>query len=222
MTKFLNITGKLSLTPSQALEFFDFKMKKGAKGIIFYTRNGKKCMRNWLPAPKYTRSDAQLNTINIWTKLSNIGKQHLKDIIRPIWGKHAFENKYCSGFNMFMSLNLKRIIPSTNWKKLLISIGELKPPDVRYQRIQLGRIGVSPVQQIKFKVFRACDSQLGIGILDPNTLQFIHIPPQKYTNPITLTIPNTITNPIIYLYFKKGNLYSNSRTTIPKKITKTE
>lgn len=224
-----NIKGKISLTPSQALEYFGFKLKKGAKGIIFYKRGGKRFMRSWMPRRKQPGTDAQSKVKKVFKRLTRLGSEHLRDIIRPIWEAQFVgrENprggKYYSGFNMFMSLNLKRVIGTGNWRRMLISIGEVEPPVVRWtkaynrDREQARRLFYQRgTRYVKMRVRRKGDKEIGIGIFDADSLEFVHIAPKRYSNAITLTIPDGMSNPIIYLYFKKGNLYSNSSVHLIK------
>ena len=193
------IRGKLSLTPEQAQKMLGFKMKEGAKGVVLRKVGDRILITNFFSS---ARRPGPSKNQKLWYKpfgiLTRLAKEHLRDLIWPIWNPLITNQPY-TGVHLFMSVNLKRIGREANWANMIISRGELKAPEINYGFF------CSPHKVIKLKV-KETDNEIGVGIFDKRTNHFYHYRAKKYSYKdgiIWVTYKGNLFSPIAYLYFKR-------------------
>ncbi|MDI6839306.1 MAG: hypothetical protein QMD71_00380 [bacterium] len=214
----IQIIGKLSLTREQANLMFGYNMKQGAKGIVLQRRKNRIFIRSLMPKTRVNTKMQQMREKKM-SFISKIGSRHMQDLIDPIWTKERNKNrthhKYISGFNMFVSLNMKGIGIPPDWKNMLITIGKLAPPEVLYSTYSN--------KTIKMKIearqhSKSENKEIGIGVLDTKNFELIHIEPKQYNTEteIRIKVKQFLHHPILYVYFKQNNEYSTSTAIVPK------
>ena len=167
-TSCFSITGKLSLTPTEAFEMFGYRMKPGAKGIVLQRRNGKTFIRSLMPQDHRFTKNRQHNKSKMKI-ISTIASQHMDDLIYPAWDPLAQELKYPSGFTLFVGTNMHITGCPPDWHKLVITQGPLPLPEVlavTRHRSQLTLQLRQPTPKL----------QLGIAFFSPRTHAFFHFP----------------------------------------------
>ncbi|MDD2891248.1 MAG: hypothetical protein PHE49_11525, partial [bacterium] len=143
-----------------------------------------------------------------FSTLSTVAKQILKTIIRPSWTLIADEEKYMSGYHMFISVNLKRI-PS-GLENILLTIGNLTPPEIHNDILKKDN-----TLEIKTKNSPP-DYELGILTINPQTLQINHYNPKDIPNK-TIPIPIPTPDSLVFIYYKQDKNFSPSvRIQIPQ------
>ncbi|MCK4353264.1 hypothetical protein KAW65_07655 [candidate division WOR-3 bacterium] len=199
------IIGKLSVTPEQAKRMFDFDMKPGALGIVFQRRGKTRYIRNAMPRHPICTEEQKIKE----NKLSILGRMshnHLNDLIRPVWNPLAEKWHYYSGHCLFIGFNMKSVgIPSV-WENLKLTYGDLEPPCVE--------CACYHNRKIKFRV-KGCADRIGVGILNRADFKLWHFSSQS-GKPIILSFNFPLSKPIIYVYKRRGDLYSGSVSIIPK------
>lgn len=204
------ITGKLSLTKEQAKEMFDFDMHPDAIAVVLqHDKWGNLIIRNLFPRSP----DTSKKLIN-WRKEARgffLILHPLKSLIREVWNPLALQLHAYSGTALFRKINIPRWKSDKRvfyrWTKLLLTKGTLQTPSARvlYKR--------------KIFLYNYNSSyQLGAILLELNTKKFF------FQKPITLNsnyflIPDfNLSIPfVLYLYYKKQNLYSDSSALIIRK-----
>lgn len=131
------ITGKISMSPDQALRTFSFVMRPDATGIIIrhyksisITGHIKNAyyVSNYIDAGNPQSNSQQLNRAK-FALLSQLAKAHKTDLIVPIWNPLSTERRKTMGhgYNEFKSINIQMIKDITDLSTMLISDGELEP-----------------------------------------------------------------------------------------------
>ncbi len=197
---FGEIRGKLSLNKKEALEMFGFKMRDDARGVIFRrTRWGNLIIANWIN-PNDRKTKKQLKQRKLFKSLTHMVKHHKKDIIWPIWNKRA---SY-TGHTLFMGTNLKKVGNNMNFENMLISLGEIEPPNLIYAKVENGIL--------ELKISNLNNQEIGIAVLT-RKYKLYHFKPTHYPNPRKIKIKligRVKSPPLVYVYFKVGDKYSNS------------
>ncbi len=197
---FGTVWGKISATGDQAERMMGFRPKEGAIGVLLsrrkYTdKNGKQkkgIFASSLMPRRLPETEGRKAVEERIKVVAHIVHKYHSDLIVPIWNPLIKDDtkKPYTGYHYFMSVNLKSVGVSLNWRKLLISKGTLKPPtklipnwyDPDTQEIKLFLTNSATLK------LHNSQTQIGIGILDIITGSFFHIPPQPITDnrkPIT-------------------------------------
>ena len=232
-----DVWGKLKVKGDDAEELMGFRPKEGAIGVVLrrckYTdKNGKVrkgiFASSLMPRKYFPNTKKSQMCFDRMSVIRRIGSEYLKDLVHPIWNPLAVRGykKFYSGFNYFMSVNLKAVGLSLDLSKLLISDGEIEPPKEMCQswyapdsnEIKI----VVPLTNHRSQI---PNYEIGIGIVDKITGSFYHIAPvsrdtlehrsriwklkqvRRYYNPCG---PKSRKRFYIYMYYKKGEQFSKS------------
>lgn len=242
------ITGKLSLTPKQAKEMLGYTMKPGALGVVLQIINGKQVVRSLMPQRKIKTDEVKANE-GRWGIVTHMSHEHQKDLIVPIWNKakekiHRKEIRH--GTNLFISTNCLRLGMPPCWEKLLISTGEVDAPEFRAEYCPSHKIVIiKPTKETHWRVEKE-GIEIRVGIFDSKAGE-LHHPVEhlrlehsnyqdfivkqegkKAVQPLICVrlpfVPEERwrkNNPIVFVYLKKGDEYSESRAvTLEKRCEK--
>jgi hypothetical protein len=134
------ITGKISMSPEQALRTFGFVMNPTAQGIMirhykavsisghvrheFHISNYRDPTNNQTPAQNLMRARFGL--------FSDLAIAHKEDLIKPIWNPLSTARRHTRGhgYNEFRSVNMLKCRDITDLTHLLISDGDLEPAEI--------------------------------------------------------------------------------------------
>ncbi|MFA5031814.1 MAG: hypothetical protein WC614_02240 [bacterium] len=189
LSAFGTVWGKIGMTGDKAQKAMGFTPKEGAKGVLlsrrrYVDKNGK--VKSGIFATSLM-SFSGIPTKGVkcrQERMRVIGKilsNHLRDIIYPIWDPLVKNrNKFpWDGCRYFASVNNINVGTSLNWKKLQISAGPVSLPKCicanRYD-VEKKEIHISiprTVGRIPITI-----NQMGIGIFDRITEDFLHISPE--------------------------------------------
>ncbi|MDD2889405.1 MAG: hypothetical protein PHE49_02030 [bacterium] len=214
------IRGKLSLSPEQAEEMLGYKMKPGAKGVVFQVRNGRQVVLSLMPnKPKFMKVSKKMKAIR--TKVGTLGTmvgEHKKTLVMPIWHKEARKNKYFSGAQFFTSVNLRRLgYYPIDWMKLRISTGDIKKPEFGVEYCPGRNIVVLNFSENTAKRLKSETLEPKVAIFYTNHLKLYH-PMERYNcvGASYIKLPVKLKGhwekkiPIVLMYLKQGNRYSES------------
>lgn len=230
------IKGKLSISPKEAKQLFQFHMKPRSKGLIFYQRKAKQIIRNWSHTKPYKPTQTQKINNQKFKTLTYIASKICKPIIWQIWNPIANSKKELnlSGHLLFIKTNFKRIGSPPDWNKLLISKSNkrhFKPPKCLLaffcKHKKLIQIKVEHPSFIK----RKSNKELFILILninkapkfsfvkkEPCLLYLIHTKKFKGRK-INIKFKAKLSDPIIFLFYILKNNSSNSISINPLPCT---
>lgn len=204
------IKGKLSITPKEAELMFGFKMKPNAKGLVFYIRDGKQMIANWLPRYGKTKMSQRKKCFKI---ITSILKQIKKEIIWKFWDPIA-KKQNNKGYLLFNKTNMRRIKNTKQLHKLIIAKGKITAPILERANLWVNK----KIIQIKIrktnKKTYITSKMLYIGILDNLKFKFIKT---KEFKSHTLQITGDFKDPLLFLFYATKKNCSYSRCVKPKK-----
>jgi hypothetical protein len=222
-------SGSLKFTPEQAKKMFGFTMREGAVGITFVNfPSGKTLIKNKMPIIPF-RGEKQSQQEILFSIVGKIASAHLKDIVRPIWGS-TIDEKGVSGQNLFIKSNMDALMSAmkrnkkthkkkinkmtfTKWELMQVSSGRLEKPIIK-----IADYYFSTGKRMKLIIKNPNKYEVGICLFDRTSFELTHIPPVKYETPIYLNLKKTVHLPIVYVYFRRGNEYSDSRGMVPRSV----
>ena len=134
------VTGRISMSPEQALRTFGFVMSPTAQGIMIrhykavsisghvrhesHISNYRDPTNNQTPAQNLMRARFGL--------FSDLAIAHKEDLIKPIWNPLSTARRHTRGhgYNEFRSVNMLKCRDITDLTSMLISDGELEPAEL--------------------------------------------------------------------------------------------
>ncbi|MDD5530566.1 MAG: hypothetical protein PHX21_11150 [bacterium] len=202
----MNFRGTIKhISPKQAKRMFNYDMPPDAKGVTFQYRNNKTIIVPYYPekhiTPSQKKSPEFRQNIQIFSNLGKISHQIRTTIIYPIWTKTLERDAHSSPYHTFMSVNYRQLLSGI--ENILFTVGNLNLPEIdNTPYLKAGKL------KVRIKNFQP-GYQLGIIIMDSQTLRIKLIPPAHY-NTETISIPIKIPNPLVFLYYKKDKNFSPS------------
>lgn len=217
------IKGKLSLTPEQAKRMLDFDMKPGAIGVVFvHRKDGTIIVRSLMKPKKYPKDPKSVQIEHRVTVCGKIVKEHLHDLIRPIWSKFAKKHDLYSGPATFMQVNLSRLGLPPVWKNLLITTGTLPKPLFIANYCPAARAVIIKKMlnkniSAKAAIFNIREKKLyhPFPCLNHQTSIPLSFIPDRNLKPSIIR-----TDFIAFLYTEQNNQFSDSQAIFPKRCTK--
>lgn len=193
-----------NITPEQAKKLFNYDMPEGATGITFNMLSPEKIVlcpyfpgrhknKDWRKRKKL------VNNYETISKLMRIKKQFPENL-KQVWIIQARLNKSYQPQNTFVSTNFKLI--RQGLEHILVSVGNLKTPEILASEFKDNSV------TLNFNNPNP-DSQIGVIIVDKETLQLEHMSPKIYGNN-TIEFKTNSTQPIVFLYAQKNFDSSNS------------
>lgn len=203
-TPFGEIRGKLSLTPEEAEEMFGYRMKPGAIGVYFQKRHGKLIIGSLMPQRNIEKSESHIYSIYRLKIISKVYKE-LKKVISPLWDAKAKAGgyRYISGFNLFVHINGKRVGLPPDWRKLILTEGELESPQIKAVRY------AGPWLMVRLS--KVTPFELHLAVFEPKQDLLKYLGCVEQSPNIYLNLVHRLTNPtMVYAFMKKGSDYSDS------------
>ncbi len=181
------VWGKLKLLGDEAERAMGFRPKEGAIGVLlsrrkYIDKNGKEkkgIFATSLMPTNPVLTDKLKVSHDRMSVVTRIAKEHMKDLIHPIWDPLVSKRKSYTGVHYFVGMNTKRLGNPIKWERLIISDGEVEPPRQVVRNWYDPDTNEIRICMPKIRWHLGYDIRIGIGLLDIITGSFFHIAPEK-------------------------------------------
>lgn len=218
------LRGKMSTTPEQALENFGFTQDPTAEGVIFRVyrvvgADGKVHLENRIANYKKAgnpQTPAQTAGRNKFAYLIKTACEHQHTMMHPIWKLEADRRERpLTPQNFFVSWNMRKMSSATDYINMVVSYGILEPAEL-LTGTKIGTHYYDITWSTNIQSNGNANDLPNACLVDKETgTLYEGIPTHTYTRSdgagqwiFGVNTPEAV----LYLYFKRDNLYSISKS----------